>query len=47
MAVRDDQDVTLRRVGVLETGAVVFLLDVGDERVEAADDVVGGSARYS
>lgn len=40
---RNDQHIAFRGVGVLQAGAVVFLFDIGDECVEAADYVFGGS----
>lgn len=42
-----DEYVSVRRIGVLEAGAVVFLFDIGDECVESADHVFGGSDQIS
>jgi hypothetical protein len=41
VAVRNNQDVPLRLVGMLEAGAVIFLLDLGDQGIKTADDIFG------
>lgn len=38
---RNNQDVPFLLVGVLEAGAVVFVLDLGDQSIETADNVFG------
>lgn len=42
----DEKHISSLVVGVFETGTVVFVSDIGDESVETADDVFGGSGVY-
>lgn len=46
MAVRDEKHISSLVVGVFETGTVVFVSDIGDESVETANDVFGGSGVF-
>lgn len=43
MSVRNDEHIALRAIRVLEAGAVIFFLDIGNQCVETTDDVFGGS----
>ena len=45
MAVRDNKNITLVVIGVLEAGTLVFVLDFIDQSVKAANDIFRGSAR--
>lgn len=45
MAVRNDKDITLGFIRVLEAGTLVFVFDLIDQSIEAANDILGGSGR--
>ena len=45
MAVRDNKNITLVVIGVLEAGTLIFVLDFIDQSVKAANDILRGSAR--
>jgi hypothetical protein len=39
--VRNNQDIPFLLARVVEAGAVVFLLDLGDQCIKTADDIFG------
>lgn len=41
MSVRNDEHIALRAIRVLEAGAVIFFLDIGNQCVETTDDIFG------
>lgn len=45
MAVGNDKDITLGFIRVLEAGTLVFVLDLIDQSIEAANDILRGSGR--
>lgn len=45
MAVRDNKNIALEIIWVLEAGTLVFVLDFIDQSVKAANDILRGSAR--
>lgn len=45
VAVRDNKDIALGLIRVLEAGTLVFVLDIIDQSIEAANDILGGSGR--
>jgi hypothetical protein len=47
MAVRDDEDIALFFLGIVEAWTLVFILDFVDQCIKATDHVVGGSVHVS
>lgn len=45
MAVRNDKDIALGLIRVLEAGTLVFVSDLIDQSIEAANDILGRSGR--
>lgn len=42
---RNDKDITLGLIRVLEAGTLVFVFDLIDQSIEATNDILGGSGR--
>lgn len=45
MTMRNDKDIALGLIRVLEAGTLVFVFDLIDQSIEAANDILGGSGR--
>jgi hypothetical protein len=45
MSMRNDEHIALCIIRIVKAGTLVFLSDLGDQSVETADDIFGGSMK--